>query len=70
MWINKKLGRVIAVTACVVSVVVGGASIGGAEQVGPRVSNVHKDTWLDQYHPNSVSAVSYTHLTLPTKRIV
>jgi len=55
MWINKKLGRVIAVTACVVSVVVGGASIGGAEQVGPRVSNVHKDTWLDQYHPNSVS---------------
>ena len=38
-----------------VSVVVGGASIGGAEQVGPRVSNVHKDTWLDQYHPNSVS---------------
>lgn len=34
MWINKKLGRVIAVTACVVSVVVGGASIGGAEQVG------------------------------------
>ena len=49
MWINKKLGRVIAVTACVVSVVVGGASIGGAEQVGPRVSNVHKDTWLDQY---------------------
>ena len=46
MWINKKLGRVIAVTACVVSVVVGGASIGGAEPV------------------------SYTHLTLPTKRIV
>ena len=38
MWINKKLGRVIAVTACVVSVVVGGASSRVAEVVGPRVA--------------------------------
>ena len=46
MWVKKRLGRVVAVATCVVSVIAGGASVGGAEQVGSRVSN----------------AVSYTHL--------
>ena len=45
MWVKKRLGRVVAVATCVVSVIAGGASVGGAEQVGSRVSNVRKDTW-------------------------
>ena len=55
MWVKKRLGRVVAVATCVVSVIAGGASVGGAEQVGSRVSNVRKDTWLDRYHPSNAS---------------
>ena len=33
-------------------------------------NEVGEEKWISEDHPSTVSAVSYTHLTLPTKRIV